>query len=62
MAERAQRVPARRLDEDHVGAEVGEDPSRHRGRLAGEVDDARAGEEWFAHRHVQLVGSARAST
>jgi hypothetical protein len=43
-------MPARRLDEDDFGAEVGEDASGHRGRLAGEIDDARAGEKCFGHR------------
>ena len=41
-------VARRRLDPHDVGAEVGEDPTRHRGRLAGEIDDAHAVEQRFA--------------
>jgi hypothetical protein len=38
------------LDENYVCAEVGEHAARHRRRLTGEVDDAGAGQECFAHR------------
>ena len=41
----AQGVAAGGLDLDHLGAEIGEDPSRHRGGLAGQVDDAHAGQQ-----------------
>jgi hypothetical protein len=51
-----------RLDQNHLGAEVGEDASRHRRRLAGEVDDTDPGQECFGHRHATSKGSARAST
>jgi hypothetical protein len=51
-----------RLDQDHLGTEVGEDASRHRGGLAGEVDDTDPGQECFGHRHRTSMGSARPST
>ncbi len=38
VGERSQGVAGRRFGEDDLGAEVGEDPTGHRGGLAGEVD------------------------
>jgi hypothetical protein len=58
----AQRVAARRLDEHHLGAQVGEDASRHRRRLAGEIGDAHAGQQRFRHGHTTSKSSARTST
>src|SRR5439155_5025254 len=61
---RSIRMPARRLDERHVGAEVREDPPTQPARRVGEIEDAYA----FEHRSGQFhapraaVTSAAATT
>jgi hypothetical protein len=50
VGHRAQRHAVGWLDEHDVGAEIGEHPSRDRGGLAGEVDDADSFEQWRGQR------------
>jgi hypothetical protein len=46
------RIPARRLDLDDVGAQVGEHPASERSAQVGEIEDAEMLERRRRHRHV----------
>ena len=51
-------VAARRLDDDHVGAEVGEQLARERGVLARELDHAQPVERAASRRHRERASAS----
>jgi hypothetical protein len=40
-------MPAPRLDEHHLGTEIGERTPADRSRLPAEFEDAQSSEQWF---------------
>ena len=57
----ATRIARGRLGPHHLGPEIGEDAPGHDGRLAGQVDDPQALQEWSRHvvpsPDARVVGS-----